>query len=46
MGKEKWEEACDFAFDDFKIIQPKWKNFNHFQKIILAGIFYQYVLNF
>jgi hypothetical protein len=43
MGKEKWEEACDFAFDDFKRIQPNWKNYNHTQKIIKAGVFYQYV---
>ena len=43
MGKEKWEEACDCAFEDFKVIQPKWKNLNHYQKMIRAGHFYQLV---
>ena len=41
--KEKWEEACDCAFEDFKDIQPKWKNLNHYQKMIRAGHFYQFV---
>ena len=44
--KEKWEEACDCAFEDFKVIQPKWKNLNHYQKMIRAGHFYQLVLQF
>ena len=40
---EKWEYACQLSFDHAKVVLKKWKDYNSFQKMIEAGVFYQYV---